>query len=684
MPQMCPNCSRDNPDNAQTCLYCGEALRGLLGHNTLLEGRYRVTHVLGSGGMGAVYLADDTRIPGRQVAIKESLNTSLQAQSQFQSEVSLMVGLNHPGLPNVSDQFTSPLGRQYLVMDYAEGETLEDVVNRRGPLPEAEVITLVEQLLDVLEHLHSHSIIHRDVKPANIKLKSDGKPVLVDFGIAKLHAPGHSTQTWARGVGSPGFAPIEQYGAGTDARSDLYSLGAVMYYLLTGQSPPEAPDLAAGMSLSPPRKLRPDLSPHVQKVVFKAMALNPDQRFQSAAEMRQALRQPDWSSLTTPPPLPPSRVLWKVIAPAGFALITVALLWKFVVSPSPGTPTPGVTPSLSTQVAVSISTSGISTPAPISSPANTSTPSPTRELSSTPFSPSLITANNVARLADLARLDWEALDLAWSPDGQVLALATANGVALYEPVTLNQTRFITSTTPLALAFSPNSQWLLTGGIDNVLRLWGISSSHVLLQLEGHTAPVTDVAIDTRGQLLASSSRDNSVRVWNSVNGAEQHLLKGHSDWVLGITFSPDGNWLASGSRDRSLRLWDAKSGTAFYTFRGHSGAVTSVAISPDSRLLASGSEDGTVRLWDMAELTEVRVLKGHMGGVTSIVFNPSGRLLASGSRDGTVRLWDVESGVELRTLKGHTGEVLSVIFDPDGYWLISGSDDGTVRLWGVW
>jgi Tol biopolymer transport system component len=289
MPQLCPNCSHDNPDNAPTCAGCGEPLRGLLGQNALLEGRYQVTHVLGCGGMGAVYLADDTRMPGRRVAVKENLNTTPQAQAQFQHEVSLMVKLDHRGLPKVSDQFIGPSGRQYLVMDYVEGETLEDVVERRGPLPEAEVITLAGQLLEVLEYLHNHSVVHRDVKPANIKLRPDGKPVLVDFGIAKLHAPGQRTRTWAQGVGSPGFAPLEQYGTGTDARSDLYSLGAVMYYLLTGQSPPEAPDLAAGTPLTPPRRLRPDLSPQVHGVVFKAMGLNPVQRYQSAAEMRQAL-----------------------------------------------------------------------------------------------------------------------------------------------------------------------------------------------------------------------------------------------------------------------------------------------------------------------------------------------------------------------------------------------------------
>ena len=289
MPQMCPDCSRDNPDGASSCAYCREALLGLLGANTLLTGRYRVTRVLGCGGMGAVYLADDLRISGRQVAVKENLNTQPQAQSQFQTEVGLMAALRHPNLPAVSDQFPGPTGRQYMVMDYVAGETLDDLVTRRGPLSETEVIALADQLLDVLGYLHGRGVVHRDVKPANVKLTPEGKPVLVDFGIAKVQVPGQRTKTWARGVGSPGFAPIEQYGTGTDARSDLYSLGAVMYYLLTSQAPPAAPDLVSGTPLIPPTRLRTDITEELQRVVFKAMAPSPAQRYQSALEMQQAL-----------------------------------------------------------------------------------------------------------------------------------------------------------------------------------------------------------------------------------------------------------------------------------------------------------------------------------------------------------------------------------------------------------
>jgi serine/threonine protein kinase len=275
MAQMCPSCSRDNYDVAQACGYCRQPLRGLLGQNTVLAGRYQVTQVLGCGGMGAVYLAYDQRIQGRQVAVKENLDTTPLARNQFDAEVKVMAALRHPNLPGISDHFTGPNGRQYLVMDYIAGETLEDMVTQRGPLPEAEVVALTRQLLDALDYLHSNRVVHRDIKPSNIKRAPDGRLYLVDFGISKRQATGVVTQSWARGVGSPGFAPLEQYHGGTDGRSDIYSLGAVIYFLLTAQVPPDAPDLASGTLLQPPSRVKPGVSGDTDRLVLRAMATQP-------------------------------------------------------------------------------------------------------------------------------------------------------------------------------------------------------------------------------------------------------------------------------------------------------------------------------------------------------------------------------------------------------------------------
>src|SRR5581483_5738832 len=185
------------------------------------------------GGMGAVYKAWDLRLSGHFVAVKENFETSQVAQSQFQTEAILLANLDHPMLPRVTDHFIEPSGRQYLVMDYVEGQDLDQMVNGRGPVNESQAIVWMTQILNALEYLHTQPrpIIHRDIKPANIKIRPDGRAMLVDFGIAKVHTIGQQTVAGALAY-SPGFSPLEQYGYGsTDARSDIYSVGATLYFI---------------------------------------------------------------------------------------------------------------------------------------------------------------------------------------------------------------------------------------------------------------------------------------------------------------------------------------------------------------------------------------------------------------------------------------------------------------------
>jgi len=358
---MCPSCSRDNYDVAQTCGYCRQPLRGLLGQNTVLEGRYQIARVLGCGGMGAVYLAHDLRIQGRQVAVKENLDTTPLARSQFDAEVKVMAALRHPNLPAISDHFTGPNGRQYLVMDYIAGETLDDIVTRRGTLPEAEVVALTRQLLDALDYLHSNRVVHRDIKPSNIKRAPDGRLYLVDFGISKRQVTGVVTQSWAKGVGSPGFAPFEQYHGGTDGRSDIYSLGAVIYFLLTGQVPPDAPDLASGALLQPPSRVKPGVSVDTDRLVLRAMATLPVHRFQTVAEMRQALGvTPAISSLRSPGRLGSRMLLFG--SAAVLAVVALAAILAFVLNGGSraATPVAGALPAPVATTTATTSDSGVS------------------------------------------------------------------------------------------------------------------------------------------------------------------------------------------------------------------------------------------------------------------------------------------------------------------------------------
>ncbi len=258
-----------------------------------LQGRYEIVRELGRGGFGAVYLARDTRLARRQVAVKENFDNSTEAQQQFSLEASLLASLQHPTLPRVSDHFIASSGKQYLVMDYVEGQDLDDYALGLGrPVSEQEAVAWARQILEALAYLHGQCppIIHRDLKPANVKVTRDGRVMLVDFGIAKYYDPLKRTAPAARGV-SPGFSPFEQYGGGrTDARSDIYSLGATLYAVLTLTMPADASARQLGQEqLVPPRQHNPALSPQLEQVLMRCLELYPDARFQSAQEVLHAL-----------------------------------------------------------------------------------------------------------------------------------------------------------------------------------------------------------------------------------------------------------------------------------------------------------------------------------------------------------------------------------------------------------
>ncbi|MEA3339443.1 MAG: protein kinase, partial [Chloroflexota bacterium] len=261
-----------------------------LSAHTVLTNRYQILRPLGRGGMGTLYLARDTRFERRYIALKENGDRSPASQTQFRLEAEVLATLHHPNLPAVTDHFTSD-GRQFLVMDYVEGENLEERVMRLGPQPEPQVLAQTRQVLNALAYLHAQSppIIHRDVKPANIRITPEGKAILVDFGVVKYMIQGQLTVAAAR-AGSPGYAPIEQYAGGTDQRSDIYSMGATLYFALTGQEPPEAPLLAAGQTLPHPRQLNPAISQRAEATILRAMQSEAGRRFQSTVEMMAALQ----------------------------------------------------------------------------------------------------------------------------------------------------------------------------------------------------------------------------------------------------------------------------------------------------------------------------------------------------------------------------------------------------------
>ena len=335
----CPTCGNLNRVGAKFCGRCGAALAvpqpsggyetGRLGANSLINDRYVVVRVIGRGGMGAVYLVTDTLDQNRVMALKEMSNAAIvdardraMAVAQFRREAQLLRRLRHPNLPPVSDEFA--IGdRNYLVMEYVPGSTLQQMLDRgEGPFPESRVVAWANQLCDVLDYLHRQQppIIFRDLKPANIMIMADDRLKLIDFGIARLFKPGQHQDTML--LGTQGYAAPEQYGGGqSDARSDVYALGATLFSILTGQDPAQMAPLKPLPSV---RDYRPDVSPYLDSIVLRATRISASERWQSTQELRQAiatvpltpgspLPPPMPSDTLPPPPAPTHRVTTRLL-----------------------------------------------------------------------------------------------------------------------------------------------------------------------------------------------------------------------------------------------------------------------------------------------------------------------------------------------------------------------------------
>ncbi len=644
----CNHCGAANQTEAATCFACGQAVRTSTTTSPLnsllsdpwLKQRYRIISQVGKGGFGAVYKALDSLFHNRAVAIKEMNQVGMTPQEStlatqsFKHEAHLLAGLSHPNLPQIYDQFPEG-GHWYLVMDFIEGETLETHLStvQGGFLPVEEVLRIGIELCTVLDYLHTRQppIIFRDLKPDNIMMTSDGHLYLIDFGIARHFKPGQARDTIA--FGSPGYAAPEQYGkAQTTVRADIYSLGATLHRLLTGDDPAQTPFHFA------PLQLRSQTTPvGLDTLIMQMLELDERRRPASIASVKHDL-QGFAAQLTARK---------KTTSQAEVPFLYTSTAWETTFNP----------PSLLLEGPASLG---------ITLYTYYGHTNAVRGIAWSPDSQRIASASN-----DQTIHVWDA------STGDHLFTYTGHTDAVR-----------------AVAWSPNGKYIASASNDHTVQVWDASTGEHLFTYRGHSKRVNALAWSPNSQCIASAGDDTTVRIWDALTGNHIFTYRGHSDWVRTLAWSPDSKRLASAGDDRTVHVWSItpKHSTLNTlmksSYHRHSQWVRAVAWSPDSKRLASAGDDQTVHIWEESSKNHVVIYRKHTDGVYSIGWSPTGKHLVSGSgscksyeADNMVRIWKTSTGNTLYTYQGHLDVVYAVAWSPDGSRIASGGKDNTVQVW---
>jgi eukaryotic-like serine/threonine-protein kinase len=660
------------------------------------------------GGLGRILEAKDKRLE-RTVALKELIGREPRSEARFIREALITARLEHPSIVPIHEAGRWPDGKRFYAMKLVEGRTLSEALEHA--ITKEERLGLLPHVIDVADavaYAHSEGVLHRDLKPSNVLVGSFGETVVIDWGLAKdLRDPSDSADALPPApaavslstgdgivVGTPPYMPPEQASAQTlDERADVYSIGAMLYQVLSGHRPYEEVEpqhVLREVVTRPPRPIRllaHDLPPDLIAIVEKAMSRDPDLRYPSAKEMAEELRRFTAGQLVAAH----EYTFWEMVRrfvrrqlpavmTALFALSVLIIggVWSLENIRSERNQAQANAELARAQVEQ----------LKLEKARSLLTTDPTSALawekklaSPLPGAASIAAEaidRGVARHILEGHLD-RVLMVRVSPKGDPIASSSDDGtIHLWNPKS-GEGRALTGhgARVSAIDFSPDGSRIASGSHDRSVRIWDVEAG-TSLELAGHEAGVMHVAWSPDGKRLASSSEDGTVRVWTpggDVKDGRVLAVPGATRNVMSA-FSPDGKWLITGGHGSSVRLFDLEGGEE-RELTGHTGEVVHVAFAADGETFASASSDGTVRIWSKST-GRARVFDGHEGGVLFVAFAPDGKCIASAGLDGTVRMFTFE-GQPLTVLRGHTERVRELVFS--GKRLASASWDHSVRVW---
>ena len=736
----CPSCGAQVPSNAPegVCPQClmkaglENDIKASADTSHAIEapgmkiGHYELLELIGEGGMGLVYLAEQKEPVKRKVAlkiVKLGMDTR-QVVARFEAERQTLALLEHPNIAHVFDAGTTDSGRPYFVMEYVKGRSITRYCDEEKLCIEKR-LELFRQVCEGIHHAHQKGIIHRDIKPSNILVSiQDDKPVpkIIDFGIAKAVTQPLSEKTsyteQGQLLGTPEYMSPEQADMAyqdVDTRSDIYSLGVLLYELLTGATPFDA------------KKLREGGIDHIQQVIREEEPRTPSARLTSLGDKAKAVAERRRTQIITLTRRLHRELEWIPMKAMrkdrtrryrsaseladdiqnyinGIPLIagpesTVYRARKFVRKHAGSV-------AMVALVAVAVV---IGLVASIVMGCRAEQARKKEVAARKQVEQALVRAENAERIAQEQRELAEKLaeDYRRSLYFKNIALADI----AHRDGSMNRVRELLDSSPedlrgwewyrfnhisseqasmtlsghsdvvFGLAVSPDGKWIASGSFDKTVKVWDAEVGVELMTFSGHEDRVGAVSFSPDGRKIASGSKDTTIKLWYAESGSELTTLRGHGDTIRSVGFSSDGKRIVSSSTDGTIKVWDVVSGEELISLRGHDGRVLDAAFSPDGkRIVSSDADDGTIKLWDASTGAELMTLQGHNGAVYSVMFSPDGKRIASGGYDKTVKVWDSENGTELMSLRGHTGFVLSSSFSPDGRQIVSGAGN-KIKVW---
>ncbi|MGO9037041.1 MAG: protein kinase domain-containing protein [Steroidobacteraceae bacterium] len=724
---------RDFEDLAATRLTAGQ----------LFAQRFRLSRKLGEGGMGQVWLAEQIAPVRRLVALK-LIGAGMYDEAvvqRFQAERQSLAIMEHPYIAKVFDAGTTPQGQPYFVMEYVPGLPITEYCDQRR-LKIRDRLEVFIQACEGVQHAHQKAIIHRDLKPANILIvEVDGVavPRIIDFGLAKAITPKRADEMlftrFGQFIGTPGYMSPEQVDPNirdVDTRTDVYSLGVILYVLLTGLLPFEAqrphkpaldvwlrqlreeepPTMSAKLAADPgraasaaaarstePKQLLGMLRGDLQWITSKSLERERERRYGLPSELIADLRRYLNHEPVEARPASAGYKLRKFIRRNRVAAVVAGVLCILALVASGS----GLIALRKQHEAEFQAAQALQTQARLLTQAAAER---LRDwdltgaqdiilyvLMNSVFAPAHPPAavgifQNV-RVADLqvavlSGHEAKVNSAAYSPDGSRVVTASNDKTAriwdAHTGIELAELSGHEDHVAFA-AYSPDGTRIVTASDDKTARVWDARTGHELTVLSGHLDTVSSAAYSPDGARIVTASDDKTARIWDARTGALLRVLAGHGGYLYYAAFSPDGTRIVTASDDKTARIWDARTGAQLRTLSGHDGIVLSAAFSPDGTRIVTASDDKTARIWDARTGDQLIVLSGHENQVISAAYSPDGTRIVTASNDRTARIWDQRTGARLAVLSGHFNYVNSAAFSPDGRHVVTASDDKTARIW---